>query len=209
MDAAELKLVFASNLINLRTAAGLTQAELGAQLNYSDKTVSKWERGEAVPDAYVLTQLAAMFNVTVDYLLSSHDAWQSPEEIRKANEPKYSSDMIIAVTILGIMTAALTAFVIVWICGIIEWRIFLVGLVLSALVYLVLDCVFNQARYLKPALIVLIVSIFVLVYFILWDFKPWQIFILLVPAITIALLSTYINKNPKRQTFIGNKRKKE
>jgi transcriptional regulator with XRE-family HTH domain len=209
MDAAELKLVFASNLINLRTAAGLTQAELGAQLNYSDKTVSKWERGEAVPDAYVLTQLAAMFNVTVDYLLSSHDAWQSPEEIRKANEPKYSSDMIIAVTILGIMTAALTAFVIVWICGIVEWRIFLVGLVLSALVYLVLDCVFNQARYLKPALIVLIVSIFVLVYFILWDFKPWQIFILLVPAITIALLSTYINKNPKRQTFIGNKRKKE
>ena len=65
MDAAELKLVFASNLINLRTAAGMTQAELGTQLNYSDKTVSKWERGEAVPDAYVLTQLAALFGVTV------------------------------------------------------------------------------------------------------------------------------------------------
>jgi transcriptional regulator with XRE-family HTH domain len=209
MDAAELKLVFASNLINLRTAAGMTQAELGTQLNYSDKTVSKWERGEAVPDAYVLTQLAALFGVTVDYLLSSHDAWQSPEEIRKANEPMYSSDMIIAVTILGIMTAALAAFVIVWICGIIEWRIFLVGLVLSALVFLVLDCVFNQARYLKPAMIVLIVSVFVLVYFILWDFKPWQIFLLIVPVIAIAVLSTYINKKPRKQDFIGNRRKKQ
>ena len=82
MDAAELKLVFASNLINLRTAAGMTQAELGVQLNYSDKTVSKWERGEAIPDAYVLTELSDLFHVTVDYLLSSHDAWQSPEEIR-------------------------------------------------------------------------------------------------------------------------------
>lgn len=196
MDAAELKLVFASNLINLRTAAGMTQAELGVQLNYSDKTVSKWERGEAIPDAYVLTQLAALFRVTVDYLLSSHDAWQSPEEIRKANEPMYSSDMIILVTLLGIMTASLAAFVIVWIYGIIEWRIFLIGIVLSALVFLVLDCVFNQARHLKPAMIALIVSVFVLVYFIFWDFKPWQIFLLLIPAIAIALLSTHISKKP-------------
>ena len=207
MDAAELKLVFASNLINLRTAAGMTQAELGVQLNYSDKTVSKWERGEAIPDAYVLTELSDLFHVTVDYLLSSHDAWQSPEEIRKANEPMYSSDIIIAVTILGIMTASLTAFVIGWICGTIEWRIFLIGLVLSAIAFLVLDCVFNQARYLKPAMIVLIVSVFVLVYFLLWDFKPWQIFLLLVPAITIALLSTHINKKPKKRNSAGNNQK--
>ena len=207
MDAAELKLVFASNLINLRTASGMTQAELGVQLNYSDKTVSKWERGEAIPDAYVLTELSDLFHVTVDYLLSSHDAWQSPEEIRKANEPMYSSDIIIAVTILGIMTASLTAFVIGWICGIIEWRIFLVGLVLSAVAFLVLDCIFNHARYLKPAMIVLIISIFILVYFLLWDFKPWQIFLLLVPAITIALLSTHINKKPKKRNSAGNNRK--
>ena len=207
MDAAELKLVFASNLINLRTAAGMTQAELGVQLNYSDKTVSKWERGEAIPDAYVLTELSDLFHVTVDYLLSSHDAWQSPEEIRKANEPMYSSDIIIAVTILGIMTASLTAFVIGWICGIIEWRIFLVGLVLSAVAFLVLDCIFNHARYLKPAMIVLIISVFILVYFLLWDFKPWQIFLLLVPAITIALLSTHINKKPKKRNSAGNNRK--
>ena len=207
MDAAELKLVFASNLINLRPAAGMTQAELGVQLNYSDKTVSKWERGEAIPDAYVLTELSDLFHVTVDYLLSSHDAWQSPEEIRKANEPMYSSDIIIAVTILGIMTASLTAFVIGWICGIIEWRIFLVGLVLSAVAFLVLDCIFNHARYLKPAMIVLIISVFVLVYFLLWDFKPWQIFLLLVPAITIALLSTHINKKPKKRNSAGNNRK--
>ena len=207
MDAAELKLVFASNLINLRTAAGMTQAELGVQLNYSDKTVSKWERGEAIPDAYVLTELSDLFHVTVDYLLSSHDAWQSPEEIRKANEPMYSSDIIIAVTILGIMTASLTAFVIGWICGTIEWRIFLIGLVLSAIAFLVLDCVFNQGRYLKPAMIVLIVSVFVLVYFLLWDFKPWQIFLLLVPAITIALLSTHINKKPKKRNSAGNNQK--
>ena len=80
MQLAELKLVVASNLIKLRTGAGLTQAELGAKLNYSDKTISKWERGEAIPDAYVLTQLGEIFGVTVDNILSSHDSWQPVRE---------------------------------------------------------------------------------------------------------------------------------
>ena len=78
MDPNELKLVAASNLIRLRTAKGLTQAELGAMLNYSDKTISKWERGEAIPDAYVLTRLSDIFSVSVDFLLSSHDEWERP-----------------------------------------------------------------------------------------------------------------------------------
>ncbi len=50
----------------------MTQAGLGQRLNYSDKSISKWERGEAIPDAFVLTQMAALFGVTVDYPLS-HD----------------------------------------------------------------------------------------------------------------------------------------
>jgi len=67
----ELKIVFASNLIKLRTRAGMTQAELGEKLHYSDKSVSKWERGESVPDAYVLKCIAELFGVSVDYLISS------------------------------------------------------------------------------------------------------------------------------------------
>ena len=76
----ELKLIFASNLIRLRTAAGMTQAELGEQLNYSDKSISKWERGEAIPDAAVLKRMSEIFGVTVDYLLNEHDAWQPGPE---------------------------------------------------------------------------------------------------------------------------------
>ena len=49
----DLKLIFASNLIRLRTSAGMKQSELGEQLNYSDKSISKWERAEALPDAAV------------------------------------------------------------------------------------------------------------------------------------------------------------
>ena len=50
----DLKFITAANIISLRTKAGMTQAQLAELLNYSDKSVSKWERAEAVPDAYVL-----------------------------------------------------------------------------------------------------------------------------------------------------------
>ena len=39
----DLKYTTASNIINLRQKAGMTQSELAALINYSDKSVSKWE----------------------------------------------------------------------------------------------------------------------------------------------------------------------
>lgn len=49
MELNELKCITAANIIALRTDAGLTQAELGEKLNYSDKSISKWERAEPCP----------------------------------------------------------------------------------------------------------------------------------------------------------------
>ena len=129
IELTELKLVTASNIINQRTKAGMTQAELGAKLNYSDKSVSKWERGEAIPDAYVLSEMAELFGVTVDYLLSSHDGWEPPKEEKPEEEaPKYSVDIIIAIAILGIWTMSLTAFVVLWLLGTLWWPVFAVAL---------------------------------------------------------------------------------
>ena len=58
------------NLARFRKSANLTQAELAEKLNYSDKAISKWERGESFPDIYVLKQLADFYEVTVDTLIS-------------------------------------------------------------------------------------------------------------------------------------------
>ena len=142
MQLSELKLIFASNLIRLRTGAGMKQAELGALLNYSDKSVSKWERGEAIPDAWVLLRLAEGFGVTVDYLLSSHDAWVPPG--REDEGPQYSRGMIYAVAILAVWTMALIAFVVLWWVGILWWPVFAVALTVSLLVYLILTIYFKR-----------------------------------------------------------------
>lgn len=65
----DLKENFAVNLIRYRKEAKLTQAELAEKLNYSDKAVSKWERGESIPDIYTLKNIAEFFGTTVDSLV--------------------------------------------------------------------------------------------------------------------------------------------
>ena len=63
-----------ANIAAYRKRDGLTQASLAEKLNYSDKAVSKWERGESVPDVLTLMQLAELFGITVNELLAKAKA---------------------------------------------------------------------------------------------------------------------------------------
>ena len=200
MQLSELKLISASNIIKLRTGAGLTQAELGEKLNYSDKTISKWERGEAIPDAYVLTKMAEIFGVTVDYLLSSHDAWESPEQqAARQEEAGYSVNMIIAISVLGVWTMALTIFVLLWLFDIILWETFIVALPVSILTYMVLICVFRRRQHLQFVIAAFVLSMFILLYFTLPMQKPWQLFLIAIPAEIIVFLSCNIRRRPRKK----------
>lgn len=201
MLLSELKLISASNIIRLRTQAGLTQAELGEKLNYSDKTISKWERGEAIPDAYVLTQMAEIFGVTVDYLLSTHDAWENPSQQDEQEQgiSRHSVNMIIAIAVLGVWTMALSVFVLLWLLGFIVWQSFIVALPVSILTYMVLICVFNRRKYLQYVIAAFVLSVFVLLYFVLPLQKPWQLFLIAVPAIVLVFLSCNIRQRPKKK----------
>ena len=208
MQLNDLKLISASNIIRLRQGAGLTQAELGARLNYSDKTISKWERGEAIPDAFVLTQLAAMFDVTVDYLLSSHDQWdgqaaepaEEPPEEQEKEEPErtYSAEVLIVLVMVSIWTAAITTFVVLWIFGIIWWRIFAIALPVSLLVLLILISIFYPKRNLQYYIAGFVASLFVMVYLLFQEKNLWQIFLVSAPAVAIVFLACNLQKKSLR-----------
>ncbi|HHT67542.1 MAG TPA: helix-turn-helix transcriptional regulator [Erysipelotrichaceae bacterium] len=62
----------ANNILRLRKLNNWTQNDLASKVNYSDKTISKWERGESVPDITTLCLLADLFKVNVDYLTKNH-----------------------------------------------------------------------------------------------------------------------------------------
>ena len=61
--------MFGENLKTLRINKGFTQEELAARLNIVRQTVSKWEKGQSVPDSEMLVRLAEIFEVPVSQLL--------------------------------------------------------------------------------------------------------------------------------------------
>lgn len=73
-NSIEINRKIAKNLTYYRKAAGYTQAELAEKINYSDKSVSKWESGNGVPDIYTLIQLAELYGVSVDVLIGDGKA---------------------------------------------------------------------------------------------------------------------------------------
>lgn len=60
----------AKTLVKRRSDLGITQKELAKHINYSDKVISKWERGESVPDIYALENIAGFYKITIDELIN-------------------------------------------------------------------------------------------------------------------------------------------
>ena len=101
----------AQNITELRLLNDMTQLQLGEKLNYSDKTVSKWERGESTPDIEVLVELADLFGVTVDSLVRS-DSITDKTDINQKHQKTYNRRAITLIVEAAIMLAALFAFII-------------------------------------------------------------------------------------------------
>lgn len=131
----ELREHLARNLTYYRRKAGFTQTELAERINYSDKSVSKWERGDGLPDVYVLTRLADIFDVTVGDLLS--------EKIRKGAPGGKRQKAIITLLAVGLVwLCAMTAFFFGKIFAPdadLLWMVFIGAIPVSAIVLIVLS----------------------------------------------------------------------
>lgn len=187
----DLKFITAANIISLRTKAGMTQAQLAELLNYSDKSVSKWERAEAVPDAYVLKHLSEIFGVSVDYLLSSHNDW---EPISQKQKRRYRSEIIVLISMVGIWTLAFFIFIIGWILGHLFWMVFIYAIPISLITLLVFNSVWEKGKRNYYIISTLVASIFVMFYLALLRWNPWQILLLIVPAELIVFLAFRVKK---------------
>lgn len=95
MTENELRQRLAENIAFYRKQAAMTQTELSEKINYSDKSVSKWERGEGVPDVYVLAQLAEIFGVTVNDLLA--------KQPRRAKRTPAKQKVVLAMMSVGLV----------------------------------------------------------------------------------------------------------
>ena len=207
----DLKQIFAANLQSLRLRDGMTQTELGEKLNYSDKAVSKWERGESIPDASVLKQISSLFGISLDSLLTDHTHetepyWEKNLEELAAKEKKHhhavsEKDLtpeekalehkkhrrIAFVAIAGVWVAVILAMIIVW--GIEDaftkpvWMIPVYGIAGTCLLVVIFNSIWGSY---KPMLLWISISLFVLsvltaVYLQLLPRNFWMLFLLMIP----------------------------
>lgn len=202
----DLKLIIASNIIKLRTEAGMTQSELGEKLNYSDKSISKWERAESLPDANVLKQMSEIFGVSIDYLFSTHDGWEPKKDTdSKAKEDKekirFNLKAVEGIALCGILTFALFLFILFWI--IMDspvWMIFFAAIPVALLTHLVLNSVWNKGRRNRIIITLFVLSVLLFIYMALIKFNIWQIFLLMIPVVIILYLSSKIKEKDKEKS---------
>lgn len=110
-DEMEEKTI-ATNLVKFRKHEGLTQQELADKINYSDKVISKWERGESLPGIEALNIIAEFYNISVDDIIKNTNSLQSTPESNiigmkmvKGPSNYFVWSMLIPVIFLGISSA--------------------------------------------------------------------------------------------------------
>ena len=197
MDDEKLKHQIGANIAAHRKNAGLTQAGLADKLNYSDKAVSKWERGESIPDVLTLMALAEQFGITVNDLLADPEALPgNPGKLEKAMtqvsekalKRKANKNVILALSSTLVWFVALLAFVLLSSFDFLEkysCLLFFVAIPANAIVLLSLRSAWHDFRWNKALISIIVWGSILSIYAVIrsvWGYSFWKIFLLGIPG---------------------------
>ena len=147
-DITNQQELLAKNLAYYRKASGLTQLELADKFNYSDKSVSKWERGEGFPDIFVLKSLADFYGINVD------DFFQSEHKAVKISQSKKRKQTYLKLLSVGLgwLVVTLTFFLLNTLMGdrfaFKPWLTFIYGTLITGIILVVWEFIYHN-RFLR------------------------------------------------------------
>lgn len=188
----DIKSAIAQNIIRLRRSANMTQAELAEKLSYTDKAVSKWERGESIPDVIVLKQLADLFQVRIDDLLTVSDGTE-PIRIPSPSAPSTRNHgFITGMSVLLVWLVATLIFVILESATSLSahWLSFVYAIPATMVVWLVFNSIwFNRRRnFLIISLLMWSVLTALYLTLLVVGINVWLLFALGIPGQIIILM---------------------
>lgn len=201
MNDESLKYQIGANISAYRKREGWTQAGLAERLNYSDKAVSKWERGESVPDVLILANMAELFGITVNELLIDPNAL--PEKtgavqnamghvVEKTLKRKANKNIILGLSSVLVWFVAMLIFVVLDTMGIPNsWLAFLLAIPADAIVMLCLRSAWHDFRWNRALVSVImwgtLFSLFMSL-LLIWNINVWRVFLLGIPGQAAILL---------------------
>ena len=212
MDSEILKVRIGSNIAAYRKRGGLTQAGLAEKLNYTDKAVSKWERGESIPDVLTLMQLAELFEIEGGELLA--DANELPGDpgklekamtqvSEKALRRKADKSIIQRLCSILVWFVATLVFVIVSSLDIPKsWITFFYAVPANAIVLLSLRSAWHDFRWNRGLISVIMWGSILSIYMTLLVFfglNIWKLFLLGIPGQAAIILWFRMYRIPKNK----------
>ena len=193
--------LLAKNLAYYRKASGLTQLELAEKFNYSDKSVSKWERGEGFPDVFVLKSLADFYGITID------DFYQSEHKAVKVSQNRRRKQIFLRLLSIGIcwLVVLMTFFFLDTLLGnsyaFKPWLTFIYGTLATGIVWLVWEFIYHQ-RFLRMLATSVIIwtgalSLF-LTFYVIMNLPLPLIFIVAIPLEILEIIWYLFRRNRKK-----------
>ena len=189
----ELREIIGQNLTELRKQKGYTQISLAEKLNYSDKAISKWEKGTSLPSIDVLLDLANLYGVTLDYLVKEGDS-KEKKLLMNDNVKRRNHILITLLSSILVWIVATTLYVFTYIPTKEPslWTIFLWAVPVNSLVLIVFNGIWGKRKYLAiPVLLLiwsLLASIHLQVLMVLPEVNLWLIYLLGIPLSIATLL---------------------
>jgi transcriptional regulator with XRE-family HTH domain len=177
MDKELLKKRVAENIAFYRKRNGLTQAELAEKLNYSDKAISKWERGDGLPDLVVLNEMADIFGINInDFTVTGK---RRRYTIIKRNK--------ILVSLASVCLVWLVASLVFVMLSLIapeyqfSYMAFVYAVPISSVVLLILSCIWKYKYVIFGAYSVLVWSTLFAIHLTITLSHSWYLFIVGIP----------------------------
>lgn len=180
------KIHFMDNLTRLRRQHGYTQQALADKLNYSDKAVSKWERGEALPDVQTIGEIAFLFHLSIDELV-----YNEPENIERISKQREQNSYLIKLSFLivsSVWLLAIFVFVILTLLLTVRdklWLTFISAIPASMIVFLVFAVLSKRKLLILFFTGCLTLSISLLSFLVIVHPYDWLLFLLPVPIVIV------------------------
>ena len=197
----DIKSNVAKNLVYLRQKSKLTQGELANKINYTDKSISKWEHGDAIPSVEVLSEIADFFGVTIDFLISDN-AEQNYDKVYNLKENVSNKIFItaLAVSIVWLIATILYVYGLTFTNNN-HWILFVASVPISSIVLLVFNGIWGKRKNIFIITSILqwsILATIFLAFLIYFNAATWPIFILGVP-VQIGIILWSLLKPSKKQ----------
>ncbi|MBQ4116044.1 MAG: helix-turn-helix transcriptional regulator [Clostridia bacterium] len=194
----DIKRKVAKNITELRILNNMTQMELAEKLNYSDKTISKWERAESSPDISVLVEIADLFGVTLDYLVKA-DNIEEAVVTHKTKETRYNRRAISYIAEGGAWIIAVFAFIITTLIidkMTFQWLYFVYALPIVLIVKLIFNSIWFNPRHNYLIISALVWSILATIHitFLYFKIDVSLIYLLGAAGQVVIVLCSFINK---------------